>query len=111
MGADIAVFIPIVLFICIVWAIKIVVESRLRRRLAETHASEDLVRAMLLADEQNRRLSALKWGMVLVLVGVSFGLIDVLNLRADDAATFGLLIGAAGLGMLGYHLISQRQKG
>ena len=111
MGADIAVFIPMVLFVCIVVAIKIVVESRLRRRLAETHASEDLVRAMLLADEQNRRLSALKWGMVMVLVGVSFGLIDVLDLRADDAATFGLLIGAAGLGMLGYHLIGQRQKG
>ena len=110
MGADIAVFIPMVLFVCIVVAIKIVVESRLRRRLAETHASDDLVKAMLLADEQNRRLSALKWGMVLVLVGISFGLIDAMNLRPDDPATFGLLIGAAGLGMLGYHLISQRQK-
>ena len=53
------IFIPIVLFICIVMAIKIVVEARLRRRLAETHATDELVKSMLQADEQYRRLSAL----------------------------------------------------
>lgn len=101
--------IPIVLFISIVVAIKVVVDSRLKRRLAETHASEDLIRAMLTADEQARRLSALKWGIVLVLIGFSFGLIDWLDLNPDSAATWGLLIGAAGAGMLGFHFVSQRK--
>ena len=102
------IFIPIVLFICIVMAIKIVVEARLRRRLAETHATDELVKSMLQADEQYRRLSALKWGLVLVLVGVSFGMIDMLNLNPDDPATYGLLSVAAGLGLLGYHLVARR---
>lgn len=101
--------IPITLFICITLAIKIVVESRLRRRLAETHASEDLVRAMLVADEQSRRLSALKWGIVLVAVGVAFGLIDMLNLNPDQPGTWGLLLAAAGGGMLGFHVIGARK--
>ncbi len=102
-------FIPITLFICIVWIVKLVTESRLRRRLSETHASEDLVKAMFQTDELNRRHSALKWGMVMVLVGIAFGLIDVLNLNPDDPATFGILFGATGLGLLGYHLwISKR---
>jgi hypothetical protein len=35
------ILIPITLFICIVVAIKVVVDSALRRRLAETNASED----------------------------------------------------------------------
>jgi len=101
--------IPITLFICIVMAIKVVVDSRFKRRLAETHASEDLIKAMLLADEQSRRVAALKWGIVLTLIGLAFGLIDALKLPADAPAAWGLLIGAAGVGMLGFHAISTRK--
>lgn len=103
------ILIPITLFICIVAAIKFVVDSRLRRRLAETHADQELIRAMLQADEQSRRVSALKWGIVLTLLGLAFGLIDVLNLDAEAPATWGLLIGTTGLGMLGFHLVASRK--
>ncbi|HBK57708.1 MAG TPA: hypothetical protein DDZ76_15705 [Xanthomonadales bacterium] len=106
---DFALLIPITAFLCTVAIIKIIVDSRLRRRLAETHASEDLVRAMLTADEHNRSLSALKWGIVLTLIGLAFGLIDLLNLDGNDPATFGLLIGSAGLGMLGFHGFTARK--
>lgn len=107
---DFSLLVPITLFISVVAAIKIVAETRLRRRLAETHASDELVKGMLQADEQSRRLSALKWGLVLVLVGLAFGLIDWLGLDQEDPAMYGLLIGAAGLGMLGYHLASLRSR-
>jgi hypothetical protein len=107
---DFEILIPITLFIAIVMAIKIVVDSRLRRRLAETNASEDLVKSMLLADEQTRRLSALKWGLVLTLVGLSFGLISALNLDSNNPGTWGLLIGACGVGMLAYHGIANRVR-
>lgn len=102
--------IPITAFLSTVAIIKIVVDSRLRRRLAETNASEDLIRAMLAADEQSRSLSALKWGIVLTVVGLAFGLIDLLNLDGNDPATFGLLIGSAGLGMLGFHAFAARKR-
>lgn len=105
---EFGLLVPITAFICIVWAIKIVFDSRLRRRLAETNASEDLVRSMLQADEQGRRLSALKWGLVLTLVGIAFGLISALHLDSQDPGTWGLLIGAAGVGMLGYHALVNR---
>ena len=107
---DFTILIPITLFLCVVAAIKIVAETRLRRRLAETHASEELVKGMLEADEQARRLSALKWGLVLVLVGLAFGLIDWLALDHESPAMYGLLLGAAGLGMLGYHVASLRKR-
>ena len=102
------ILIPITFFIALVMAIKIVVDSRLRRRLAETNASEDLIKSMLVADEQSRRLSALKWGLVLTLVGLSFGLISALNLQSENPGTWGLLIGACGVGMLVYHGIANR---
>jgi hypothetical protein len=107
---DFALLVPITAFLSTVAIIKIVVDSRLRRRLAETHASEDLIRAMLTADEQSRSLSALKWGIVLTVVGLAFGLIDLLNLDGNDPATFGLLIGSAGLGMLGFHVFAARKR-
>ena len=105
---DFALMIPISLFIAIVMSIKIIVENRLRRRLAETNASEDLIKSMLLADEQSRRLSALKWGLVLTLIGISFGLISALHLDSDNPGSWGLLIGAAGVGMLAYHGIANK---
>lgn len=105
---DFALLVPITLIIAIVIAIKIVVESRLRRRLAETNASEDMIKSMLVADEQSRRLSALKWGLVLTLLGLAFGLISALHLESDNPGTWGLLIGAAGVGMLAYHGIANR---
>jgi hypothetical protein len=105
---DFALLIPISAFIAIVMAIKIIVENRLRRRLAETNASEDFIKSMLVADEQSRRLSALKWGLVMTLVGIAFGLISALHLDSDNPGSWGLLIGAAGVGMLAYHGIANK---
>jgi hypothetical protein len=110
MNFNFEVLIPIVLFVCVVMAIKIVVEARLRKRMVESHVSEDLVKSMLLADEQSRRLSALKWGLVLTSVGLSFGLISALHLDSNNPGAFGLLIGAAGVGMLAYHFIANRVR-
>ena len=107
---EFGLLVPITAFICIVMAIKVIVEARLRSRMAETNASEDLVKSMLVADEQSRRLSALKWGLVLTLIGLAFGLISALHLDSQDPGTWGLLIGAAGIGMLVYHAIANRAR-
>ena len=107
---EFGLLVPITAFICVVMAIKVIVEARLRGRLADTNASQDLIKSMLVADEQARRLSALKWGLVLTLVGVSFGLISALKLDSQDPGTWGLLIGAAGVGMLAYHAIANRVR-
>ncbi len=101
--------IPIVLFVCIAAAVKFVMDGRVRQRLAQSGTSEDLVRMMLAADEVNRKVSSLKWGLVLVLIGIAFGIIDIANLDGNDPATFGIVIGAAGLGMLGFHALANRK--
>jgi hypothetical protein len=51
----------------------------------------------------------LKWGLVLTVVGVAFGLISALHLEADNPGSYGLLIGAAGVGMLAYHALANRK--
>lgn len=110
MNIDFAEFIPMVLFVCITMCIKVVVEARLRKKMVENHVSEDLVKSMLVADEQSRRLSALKWGLVLTTVGCAFGLVSAMHLDGNNPGAFGLLIGAAGVGMLAYHFIANRVR-
>ena len=103
-----SLLIPIVGFICLVAIVRAVVEGRLRRRLAETHASEELMRAIAQADEANRKHGALKWGLVLGWSGVAFGLIDALGLDCNDPGAYGLLLGAAGIALLLHHFLQQR---
>lgn len=107
---DFALLIPITLFICIAYAVKVVFDSRVRRRLVESNGSEELVKAMLQADEQSRRLGALKWGMVLTTVGLAFFIQQVTDLGPQDPATWGLMFVAAGVALIGYHVISARQR-
>lgn len=105
---DFALLVPITAIIAVVMAIKVVVDSRLRRRLAETNPSEELMKQMMAADETARRLSALKWGLVLTLLGIAFGIIDAIGLGSDDPGTWGILLAAAGIGMLGYHAVANK---
>jgi hypothetical protein len=105
---DFTLLVPIAFFIAVVMAIKVIVDSRLRRRLAETNPSEELMKQMMAADEVARRLSALKWGLVLTLLGIAFGIIDASNLNSDDPGAWGILLAAAGIGMLAYHALANK---
>jgi DMSO reductase anchor subunit len=105
-----AFLVPISLFVCITLAIKFIMDGRVRRQIAESHASAELVQAMLQLDALNQRLSALKWGIVLCCVGAALGLIDVLNVDGNSPGTFGILLGACGIGLLIYHALASREK-
>jgi hypothetical protein len=45
---------------------------------------------------------------VLTLLGVAMGAIDGMNMSSEDPGAWGLLLGAAGVGMLIYHAVANR---
>lgn len=96
----ITVSIPIVGFVCLVAIIKTIAEHRLRRRMAETHADPELVRAFAETDAAAREQTSLKWGILLTLVSVAFLLVEALGFTAQDPGAFGLVCGAVGVGLL-----------
>lgn len=107
---DFEVLIPITLFVTIFLAIKAVVDARVRRRMLDSPGAEDMVRAMVASEEERRRNGALRWGVVLVALAVSFGIIEAAGWREVTPGVFALLLAATGLGNLAYWFGSRRLK-
>ena len=106
---DIGELIPIVLFICIVWAIKIVVDARLRRQIIDSNGSQELVRSMLEGDEIRRRHESLRRGIILVAMAVGFAAINGAGgFEVFTPMSLAILLGATGLGHLAYYLVARR---
>lgn len=101
-------FIPIALFACIAYTIKSVVDSYTRRRIVESHVSEDLVRALLEGEATRRRQASLHWGCVLLALAIGFGLVDLIGTDRVTPGVIALLLGATGLGNLAYYLLQRR---
>ena len=103
------ILIPIVLFICIAYTIKAVVDARVRRRFLESNGSDDLVRAMLAGEEQHRRHGSLRWGVTLVALAIGFGLVEIGGWNDLTPGVLAILLGATGLGNLAYWFIARKQ--
>jgi hypothetical protein len=101
------ILIPISLFVCIAYAIKVVVDARARSRMISTGGSEELVNSILHDEQQRRRQSSLRWGVVLVFVAAGFGLIQWFNWQEVTPGLVAVLAGATGLGNLAFFAISR----
>lgn len=106
------VWVPIVLFVCVTYgftyAVRVIVEARMRSLLARSGASEDLLRSILVGEQQQRRLSSLRWGLALVAVGIGFGLIQGLGWTEITPGAVAVLAGAVGLGQLAFFALSTK---
>lgn len=97
--------IPIILFVCITYAIKVVVDARVRKQLVSSNVSQELIQSIVEADELRRRHASLRWGVILIILAIGFGLMEALNLRDITPGVLAILIGATGLGnLVAYHL-------
>ncbi|MEO6926449.1 MAG: hypothetical protein ABI129_07235 [Rhodanobacter sp.] len=102
------ILIPIVLFICIAYAIKVVVDARVRGRMIGAGGSEELVNSIMRDEEQRRRHSSLRWGIVLLSVAVGFGLIQWFGWQEVTPGMVAVLAGATGLGNLVFFVVARR---
>jgi hypothetical protein len=105
---DFGILIPIVLFVCIAWAIKVVVDARVRGRMVDSGGSEELVNSIMRDEEQRRRHSSLRWGIVLLSVGAGFGLIQWFGWQEVTPGMVAVLAGATGVGNLVFFAIARR---
>ncbi|GAA5082672.1 DUF6249 domain-containing protein [Lysobacter panacisoli] len=94
------ILIPITLFICITYAIKAVVDARTRAKLIAGNGSEELIRALVQAESQQRRHASLRWGILLLALGIGFGMIESFGWREVTPGVIAVLLGVTGAGNL-----------
>jgi fatty acid desaturase len=105
MDADI--LIPITLFLCITYAIKALLDSRTRAKLIAANGTEDMIRSLVQNEEQQRRHTSLRWGVVLTALAVGFGLIEFFGWDDVTPGAIALLLGATGIGNLVFYSIAR----
>jgi hypothetical protein len=102
------ILIPISLFVCITYAIKVCVDAMVRRRMLEAGGTAELVDSVLRDEELRRRHSSLRWGIVLLSVALGFGLIQWFGWQEVTPGLVAVLAGATGLGNLVFFAVSRR---
>lgn len=103
------VLVPLVLFGSIVAIVKIVTEARTRNRLIEKGLIDERIRQMFIGQAELSILSNLKWGMILVGVGIALLAWEYLDWRWRGEGLLGLVLILAGVGFLIYYPIAQRR--
>lgn len=105
---EFGILIPIVLFVCIAYVIKVCVDAMVRKRMLDTGGSAELVDSLLRDEELRRRHSSLRWGIVLLSVALGFGLIQWFGWQEVTPGVVAVLAGAIGLGNLVFYAVSRK---
>ena len=92
--------IPIILFLCITYVIKAVLDTRTRTKLIAANGSEEMIRSLVQNEEQQRRHASVRWGVVLVCLAVGFALIQYFGWDEVTPGAVAVLLGATGVGNL-----------
>jgi hypothetical protein len=107
---DLGILIPISLFVCIAYSIKVCVDAMVRRRMVDAVGSPDLIDSVLRDERLRRRHSALRWGVVPSFLSLGFGLIQWFGWSWNDntPGVIAVLAGTTGLGNLVFFLVARR---
>jgi hypothetical protein len=108
---NLELLIPITLFICVTYAIKLVVDSRVRWKMLQGGiGSEELFRSMMQGEELRQRQGSLRWGMILLTLAIGFGIIQIMGWTEVNAGVIALLVGATGLGNVLSFVVARKIK-
>jgi hypothetical protein len=102
--------VPITLILGVVYAIRVVVETRGQRQLLlAAGGSAELAKVVLGDRERQRRLSTLRWGLVLLALALGFGVIHWLGWQEVSPGLIAVLAAATGVGHLAAWWVIGRQ--
>ena len=104
------IILPLALFLCVTYAIRIVVDAYSRRKLFQIQGPREDIALVLENEAAARRQNSLRWGLVLLAIGIGFGLLEAFNLRDVSAGMFAILLGMTGLGHLVYFFLARHLR-
>lgn len=101
-------FIPLyIIFPTIYFIIKLSLEYATRNKLIEKGLAKEDLKHLFRTNGKDRYLSgSLKWGMVLLFVGLVMIVLKLLPFYLEGEIIFGAMLIAAGAGLLGYYFMA-----
>jgi len=94
--------IPIVLFLCITYAIKLLVDARVRIKMLQACESKELIESVIRGDDHRGRMGSLRWGMLLLGGALGLAIIQWAGWTDVTPGALAVLLGAFGLSNLIY---------
>jgi hypothetical protein len=106
------ILVPITIFVTffgsIAYIAKVIGDTRIRRKVLEARVSADVAEAILSGGwKEPSTRSALKWGLVIVSLGVGLLLVDVFGIDFESPLAYAVLLLATGTALLGYYVIER----
>jgi len=102
--------VPIALFVCVTYAFKAVLDAIMRYRLLHEPGTEELLRALLAGEAEERRIASLRWGILLIALALGFVVIQAFGWTDVTPGAIGVLAGSFGLGHLTFYAITRRRR-
>jgi hypothetical protein len=102
------ILIPVVIFGSITLIIKIVLDHRVRQRLIDKNMLNENVKYLKGGAPADSNLTSLKWGMVLVGVGLAFLVGQFAPREFEEEVILGCMFIMAGISLLAFYALAGR---
>lgn len=101
---------PLSFFVACIFIVKIVLDYRLKRKLLERGEIDKNITSLFLHQAEQYAPSSLKWGLVLIGIGLAVVIGQLLPYDYDRGEIiFSLMLIFAGIGLLIYYFIANRK--
>ena len=107
---NLEILIPISLFYIVYLIIKTVSDNRLRQKLIDKGLVDEKVKYLFVKNSELQPMPSLKWGIVLIAIGVALFVNAIFPLLMEGPASFGFVSVLAGLAFIVYYFIAKSQK-
>jgi|GEM_PF-264327 len=102
MSFNFELLIPITMFIVIGWIVKVLSDNKLRKSALEKGNLDKNTMDLLFKNRTCRRDNSLKWGMVLIAIGLALIIARIIGDLEEEAA-LGLMLLLAGAALVIFH--------
>lgn len=104
-------FTAISLFVCgtygFTFLVKALFDARMRTVMVRNGITQDLILALAASEHEQRRWSALRWGISMCVVATGFAFIQWVGWREITPAVVAVLAGAIGVGQLLFYAMAR----
>lgn len=107
---NLEILIPITLFYIVYLIIKTVSDNRLRQKLIDKGLVDEKAKYLFVKNSEMQPMPSLKWGIVLIAIGIALFINSMFPLLMEGPASFGFVAILAGLAFVVYFFIAKNQK-